>query len=148
MTFTNVADEVFTLRGSQTDNKGYGGFCLRPDAMRRPLQFTSVLGKTSEDDDELELATPWVDVSCAVEAGGDTLSGAAVFQHPGNPGFPHPGWILRHYGFLGQSWPHVKAHVMPPGDSVTLRYRLFVHRGDAQAANVAAAFEQYENDMR
>ncbi len=148
LTFTNVTDEVFTLRGAETDGKGYGGFCLRPDAMRRPLQFTSALGDTSENDDELELATPWVDVSYAVEAGGDTLSGAAVFQHPGNPGYPHPGWILRHYGFLGQSWPHTKEHVMPPGDAVTLRYRLFVHREDAQAADVAAAFEQYERDMR
>jgi hypothetical protein len=32
---------------------------------------------------------------------------------------------------------------MKPGDKVELRYRMLVHRGDAAAADVAAAFEGY-----
>ena len=150
LTFTNVTEEVFTIRGALTDNKGYGGFCVRPDATRKPLHFTSALGKqeSEEDNTEDDYPTPWVDVSFATEKGGDTLSGMATFQHPGNLDYPHPKWILRHYGFLGQSWPHIKGYELKPNDSVTMRYRLFVHRGDAEAANVADAFEAYEKAMK
>jgi hypothetical protein len=91
----------------------------------------------------LELATPWADVSYATQKGGKDLSGVALFEHPANPGYPHPGWILRKYAFLGQSWPHTANHEMKPGDKVELRFRMLVHRGDAAAAGVAAAFEGY-----
>lgn len=144
LTFKNVSSEAFTLRGSGTETKGYGGFCLRPDATRKPMLFTSNQGVSP--DDVLELDTPWADVSYPTVAGGDTLSGMAIFQHPDNPGYPHSGWIFRHYGFLGQSWPHTKEHVMQPQESFTLRYRLFLHRGDAEKAGVKAAFEQYLSD--
>ena len=144
LTFENVSKEIFTLRGSGTEKKGYGGFCLRPDAGRSPFFFTSKQGESPED--VLELATPWADVSFAADKGGKTFSGAAIFQHPGNPGYPHPGWILRHYGFLGQSWPHSKDHVMAPGDAFTLRYRLFVHRGKAAEAGIEQAFLDYEKE--
>ena len=146
LSFENVSKEVFTLRGSGTDNKGYGGFCLRPDASRAPFTFSSAAGKSSED--VLELASPWADVSYATQPKGEQFSGAAIFQHPDNPGYPHPGWILRHYGFLGQSWPHSKDHALEPGASFTLRYRLFLHRGTADEAGVAAAFLAYEKECQ
>lgn len=149
LTFTNVTAEEFVLRGSGTDNKGYGGFCLRPDATRKPFTFTSLAGaSTDEDVTDEALPSPWVDVSFAREAGADPVSGVAIFQHPDNPGYPHPGWILRHYGFLGQSWPHIHPYPMQPGVSLRLRYCLHVHRGDAEASAVAAAFQQYEEEMK
>ena len=57
LTFQNVSNEVFTLRGSGTSNKGYGGFCFRPDASRAPFLFTSEQGESAED--VLELKSPW-----------------------------------------------------------------------------------------
>jgi len=144
LTFQNISNEVFTLRGSGTDNKGYGGFCLRPDASRAPFLFTSRQGECTED--VLELESPWADVSYTVASDSETFSGMAIFQNPRNPGYPHSGWILRHYGFLGQSWPHTKSHVMQPGDSFTLCYRLYIHRGKAGAAAVENAFQDYEKE--
>jgi len=143
----NVSAEVLTIRGAtDTDKKaavtkGYGGFCLRPDATRRPMHFTCISGKVEEDC--LELPTPWVDLSFAKEAGGEALSGLALFEHPANPGYPHPGWILRSYGFLGQSWPHTEPYVMKPGAAFELRHRLYIHQGDAEEAKVAEAFSAY-----
>ena len=141
LTLTNIGDEVVTIRGQSTKDKGYGGFCVRPDAMRRPLHFTSALGKL--DEDMLRMESPWADCSYAKKRGGDELSGVAIFQHPGNPGYPHPGWITRAYGFLGCSWPHTEPHALDPGDAVTLKYRLYVHRGDAEAGKVLPRFEQF-----
>jgi len=58
-------------------------------------------------------------------------------------GTQYDGWILRHYGFLGASWPHLEPYVLEPGESVTLRYRVLVFRGDAARAGVAQAHAAY-----
>lgn len=145
LTFENVSSEEVVISGSAAEDKGvtkgYGGFCLRPDATRLPMTFTAVNGV--EEEDALSLETPWCDVSFAIEKGSEKMSGVAIFQHPKNPGYPHPGWILRHYGFLGASWPHTEHHPLAPGASITLRYRLWVHRGNAAEADVPAAFAAY-----
>ncbi len=141
LSFENVSGKEFIVRGATTDNKGYGGFCIRPDARLKPMHFTASMGKIEED--MLRLESPWVDVSFSKTPKSKELSGVAIFEHPSFPGFPHPGWILRDYAFLGQSWPHTEPHVMQPGDTFTLEYLLVVHRGSAEAAGIAGLFEAF-----
>ncbi|MBP8128573.1 MAG: PmoA family protein [Candidatus Hydrogenedentes bacterium] len=145
LTFENMSSEETVISGSEAEDKGvtkgYGGFCFRPDATRSPMTFTALNGV--EEKDALSLETPWCDVSFPIKKGSEKMSGVAIFQHPRNPGYPHPGWILRHYGFLGASWPHTEPYALAPGASVTLRYRMWVHRGNATEAGVPAAFEAY-----
>ena len=147
LVFENIGTEEVVLRGATDEDKkagvikGYGGFCFRPDSERKPMHFTCAKGVQEED--VLRLETPWTDVSFAQEAGKKKVSGVAIFEHPDNPGYPHPGWILRNYGFLGQSWPHTEPYVLAPGAKVELRYRLVVHRGNAKWAKVEKAFERY-----
>lgn len=140
---TNVADNDITFLGAK--NKGYGGFCFRPDARRLPLTFTTASGECPQD--ALRFDTPWADVSFQVRPSGP-YSGAAIFQHPKNPGFPFPGWIFRHYGFLGASWPHEQEHVLKPGASFELRYRLYIHRGRAEEAGIDSKFEEYISSIK
>ncbi|HQL96230.1 MAG TPA: PmoA family protein, partial [Candidatus Hydrogenedentes bacterium] len=121
--------------------RGYGGLCLRPDSKRKPMHFTAAAGKIEKD--VLELASPWADVSIAVEKGSEKLSGLAVFQHPSLPGYPHPGWIMRNYGFLGQSWPHTTPYDLEPGKFFTLKYRVVIHRGSAEDAGIEKLHEAY-----
>lgn len=139
LTFENVSDEPVHFLGAE--GKGYGGFCVRPNATRRDFQITTVQGP--RDEDALEIATPWADFSSRAAEDGP-YAGTAVFQHPSNPGYPHPGWILRHYGFLGVSWPHLEDFTLEPGRSFDLRYRLYVHRGTAEEAKVGEVFKAYE----
>lgn len=141
--FTNVTEKDVTFLGAK--NKGYGGFCLRPDAKRKPFTFTTEKGVCEED--ALHFETPWADITS--KAGPDgPVSGVALFEHPSNPGYPFPGWIFRHYGFLGASWPHEKTHTLPPGESFELQYRLYLHRGTAEAAKAAAQFKNYTADSK
>lgn len=146
LTFENVSGEEFVFGGATTDNKGYGGFGVRPDSARKPFTFTCATGTPEQD--VLEMATPWADVTYATKPDGKKVSGMAIFQHPANPGYPHRGWIFRHYGFLGQSWPHRDLYKMKPGEKVELRYRLLLHRGTAESAGVTAAFQSYEREMK
>ena len=135
---TNATDEVLTFLGAT--GKGYGGFNFRPDARRRPFTFTTAKGLCNKD--ALMFDTPWADIVSKTGPDGP-VSGAAIFQHSGNPGYPHHGWIFRHYGFLGACWPHVEPHALEPGESFDLRYRLYIHRGTAEEAGVAERFNEY-----
>jgi hypothetical protein len=82
---------------------------------------------------------PWADESGRF-AGSGLLSGAAIFQHPSNPSCP-AGWCLRDYGFIGVSWPGVEIINLEPGKTLTLRFRVWVHDGDAKEGKVQEACE-------
>lgn len=113
--------------------KGYGGFSIR----FAPCEETSITtpgGKESEDSDLK--SCPWADLS-AKFTGRNSFSGVAIFDDPRNPGFPN-GWTLRHYGFLGVAFPGLKFYTLKAGEPLTLSYRIWVHRGDAKEAEVAA----------
>ena len=141
LTLKNITDAPIQLKGAIEKNKGYGGFNFRPDATRKPMHFTTASGVQAKDTFVAE--SPWVDVSYAVAPGSETQSGAAVFQHPENPDYPHPHWLIRHYAFLGHAWPGNTPYDLAPGKAVTLKYRLYTHRGDAKAGKVAEAWEAY-----
>ncbi len=141
LTFENVSGEVMTFQGSPVDKKGYGGFCFRPDDAFKPFTFTAASGVIPED--ALMCPTPWADIAWKGPKS-KRDEGVAIFQHPSNPGFPHPGWIFRHYAFLGASWPHNDAHTLKAGESFTLRYRLVIHKGDAKKAKLGSLFEAYQ----
>lgn len=127
--FTNVCDEDVVFEGAK--NKGYGGFSFRPSADNKPFIFHTAQGVAEED--VLRYDTPWASISW-MKDGASARSGAAMFQHPANPGFPHPGWIFRHYAFLGVCWPHEQTHTLKPGDHFELQYRLLIHHGlDSEA---------------
>ena len=135
--FTNITEEIVTFLGAT--GKGYGGFNFRPPMTRRPHVFTTKDGLLEKD--ALRYETPWTDITSQPESG--PVSGAAIFQYPGNPGYPHHGWIMRHYSFLGVCWPHLEAYPVKPGESFELRYRLYLHRGTAEEAGVVKAFAAY-----
>jgi hypothetical protein len=82
----------------------------------------------------------WCDYSG--EVGGKTV-GVAIFDHPQNPNFP-TRWHVRDYGLFATN-PFSTAcfeareatpFILPDGESVTFRYRILLHRGDAEAARV------------
>jgi hypothetical protein len=91
----------------------------------------------------------WVDYSGTVE--GKKL-GIAIFDHPSNP--KHPTyWHAREYGLFAvnpfgehdfYNDPKRDGSItIPAGGSLTFRYRVFVHEGDAAEAKVATAYERY-----
>ena len=91
----------------------------------------------------------WVDYSGAVE--GREL-GIAIFDHPSNP--KHPTyWHARGYGLFAvnpfgehdfyNDSKRDGSVTIPPGGSLTFRYRVLIHEGDARAARVADAYAQY-----
>ena len=133
-----ATDKPVQLLGQENENKGYGGLSFRL-APREGTVITTPEGVQPEDSDDRQV--PWADESGRF-GGSDPFGGVAIFQHETHPGFPAP-WTLRHYGFLGVAWPGNQGVTLRPGEPVTLRYRIWVHRGDAEAGQVAEAYEAF-----
>ena len=123
------------LQGTHDQNKGYGGLCIRGAPLFTGAAMTTDQGPLKED----VVHTPfrWADIS-AQELG------IAVFVSPGHPGFP-ARWMIRnsYAGLINVSWPGLTPAVLKPGEPVTFRYRIYIHRGDAAAADVKAAYAAY-----
>jgi hypothetical protein len=91
----------------------------------------------------------WVDYSANVD--GESL-GIAIFDNPAN--IKHPTyWHARDYGLFAvnpfgehdfYNDPKRDGSVtISTGQSLTLRYRVVIHHGDATEAHVAAAYDGY-----
>ncbi len=125
--------------GGSEDEKGYGGFSAR---IRLPedVQFVGPGGPVQPLVTDVD-AGPWLDFSATF--GGGRPSGVAILQHPSNPGFPQP-WILRREDSMqNPKWPGAEPVLLPKGEPITLRYRLIVHDGRADAIPLERLHARY-----
>jgi len=142
--YGRAIDVLLTLKAlepiqlSGRKEKGYSGFGVRYGP-RQTTIITTPQGTEAADSDLKPL--PWADESGNF-AGSTLLSGAAIFQHSSNPRHP-AGWCLRHYGFIGVSWPGVEIIHLEPGKVLTLRFRVWVHDGDAKEGKVQEAYNLF-----
>ncbi len=152
---TRVIDCTFTL----TANKGVplkmvdtkeGTFAIRVvNGLTQPgLKMLNSEGKVGVDNIWGKRAN-WVDYDGMVD--GESL-GIAIFDNPSN--IKHPTyWHARDYGLFAANPfgehdfyndPKRDGSVtIAKGKSLTFRYRVFIHHGDAAEADVAAAYNEY-----
>jgi hypothetical protein len=124
-----------TIGGQLEDGKGYGGFNVR----FAPRQDTHITGPDGRQPDNVNcVRMTWSDLSGQFTRGSETISGLAIFDSPGNPHFPN-GWSNRAYGYLNPAWPGLDKFELKTGVPLRLRYRVWIHRGDATAGKVALA---------
>lgn len=126
---------TLTLQGTSDQNKGYGGFSLRGAPMFKGAAMTTDQGPLEKDSTNVPFR--WADISTQE-------LGVAVFVSPEHIGFPTT-WLIRnsYAGFVNASWPGLKPATLQPGKPVTLRYRIYIHPGDATAGRISQAYERY-----
>ena len=93
----------------------------------------------------------WCDYSGPV---GGSAAGIAIFDTPGNFRYP-TYWHVRDYGLFAANPFALSAYhndprrdgsqTLPSGDTLVFRYRVYIHDGDARAANVADEYHGYIN---
>lgn len=91
----------------------------------------------------------WVDYYGPVD--GKTV-GVAIFDHPTNPRHP-TWWHVRDYGLFAANPFGIHDFekkekgagnlTVKSGDSITFKYRFYIHAGDEKQAKVAEQYEQY-----
>jgi hypothetical protein len=94
----------------------------------------------------------WCDYFGPVEG---KILGAAIFDHPDNPKHP-TWWHVRDYGLFAanpfgihyfEKAPEGAGDIeIPAGQSVTWRYRIYLHEGDEKQADVAGRYRQYVSE--
>jgi len=72
----------------------------------------------------------------------DQPSGAAIFVPKTHPDFP-PAWLTRYYGPLCVGYPGVKGKTFQPGETLELRYRIWIHDGAVTVPQIEKAYEEY-----
>jgi hypothetical protein len=71
------------------------------------------------------------------------IFGIAMLDHPSNRNHPN-AWFVRGYGPIGTNLPYFDGELtIQPGETWSLKHRLYVHQGFAEEANVAARFAEY-----
>jgi len=146
-TFTITADHGTPLKMGDTKE---GTFAIRVvKSLQEPaVKMLNSEGAVGEKNIWGKRAN-WVDYSGVV--GGERV-GIAIFDNPHN--LKHPTyWHARGYGLFAvnpfgehdfSSDPNRDGSVtIAAGDSLTLRYRVLIHDGDAAEAKVAEAYTQY-----
>lgn len=152
LTWTSL-EQPITLWGAE--GKSYGGFNFRfgprtktvitaPETSALPGDAVATAGRVS--DDLLVARLPWVDFVGDFRGAKD-VSGAAIFVHPQHRDYP-PSWMARHYGLVSVGWPGVEAQTFPAGQPITLRYRIWIHRGAPAAAEIQKAYDAYTGARR
>ena len=131
-------DQPVTLWGAP--GKSYGGLTLRFGKRTKTI-VTVPTGRAPED--LLMAKLPWADLSGDLAS--NRVSGAAVFVHPKHPDYP-PEWMTREYGVLAVGWPGVKAQTIEAGRTVTCRYRVWLHGGNPEAAEIQAAYDKFSKE--
>jgi len=89
--------------------------------------------------------SPWIDY---YGKRGNATEGLAIMQHPSNPWYPSP-WFTRDYGFMSPTpmyWPqNGEETFMQKGSILLLHYRVLVHSGTSEEADIAGQFEKYRS---
>ncbi|MFB6135828.1 MAG: PmoA family protein [Halobacteriaceae archaeon] len=81
----------------------------------------------------------WLDCSGPTHAG---RRGVAVLDHPDNPRHPTP-WHCRNDGWAGASLTMHDPLAVAADDPLSLRYRVVVHRGDAEAGDASGHYRAF-----
>jgi hypothetical protein len=136
------------IGGQTTLNKGYGGMTFRYGPAK---QVEISLDGKVDPKDIVGGRGRWADWS-GFFPGPDgkplsTRSGGAVFVHPRHPDAPTT-WLTRHYGALCVTWPGLEMIEVSRKEPLRLRYRLWIHRGNAIEGKVGEQYNAYAVDWK
>ena len=109
-----------------------------------------VLSTGIRDDDTWGKRAAWCDYYGPVK---DKTVGVAIFDHPSNPVYP-TWWHVRDYGLFAANPFGVHDFekkeagagnlTIPAGQSLTFKYRFYLHQGDEKQAKVAEHYDEYK----
>lgn len=127
---------------------GYAGLSWR--SARSLGRFQAVDSEGRKDEAVEHQRARWVDLSGASDGGRELVGGIAMFDHPENPRYPtHWRCILNPgFGYINPSLVLAEPYQLQEGDVLMLRYRVLVHSGWGDAAQMEAEFERFAEHAR
>ena len=127
--------------GGSTDAKGYGGFSVRIP-LPSDLEIIGSREAVSVNLRRPSKPQPWVDFTADFGQTGEK-TGLAILCHPSLPGFPQ-GWTIRRSNSCQNPvFPGRDPIELPTDAPLILRYRIIIHKGDTETAQIAQRFQDY-----
>ncbi len=147
-----ILDIALTLKASEGDvtigDTKEGGFlCIRVNPTMNANDGGTMRNAYGASDETgcWSLPSHWMDYFGPV--GGET-AGFAIFDHPGNFRYPTT-WHVRGYGlFAPNCWMFKPDHHLTTGEELTFRWRVTIHSGDTDQADIAPRFLDYVDGLR
>ena len=102
-------------------------------------EITNAAGDRTEQGAHLKRAA-WIDQSGPVAP--HKWGGVAILDHPSNPNHP-TAWHCRNDGWAGAAFNMDGPRTIQASETLRLRYRVVLHRGNAKDGAVAKRFEEY-----
>jgi len=143
------------IQFGDTKEGGIIALRMRGDICNAKAIITNALGDKGEDQCWGK-PSPWCDFSGDIPKVG--LRGAAIMDHPENLRYPS-SWHVRAYGLMGANCfgysffnekeynrgliPERGDYTVEAGKTLTFNYRVYIHSGDAAAADVAGRYADY-----
>lgn len=145
--FIDWAIEWTAVVGVPIQKTNHSLFALRAATDLTPIGGGSLINAEGRSGEKATFGQPsaWCDFSGKRERlAGSQVEGIALLDHPKNPWSPCP-WFTRDYGFASPTPLNFIGQTMewPAGKSVTLRYRVVLHAGDAQEAGLPARYREW-----
>jgi len=139
---------VFSALGRDVElNKdtGYAGLFFRGSPRLAQPHYLNSEGITGTE--VHQKTARWIDLSGAADPAFGP-AGVALFDHPSNVRFPTTWWRDRsreddEISYVGSAPLFTGLYVIPAGRTLTLRYRVLVHRGRPDAAALNREFEAF-----
>lgn len=147
-----VLDITLALKASEGpvtigDTKEGGFLCIRVNPSMNANAYGTMRNAYGASDEKgcWSLPSHWMDYYGPV---GDETAGFAIFDHPANFRYPTT-WHVRGYGlFAPNCWMFKPDHQLAEGDTLTFRWRVTIHTGDTQKADIANRFLDYVDGLR
>ncbi len=137
------------IGGTLAKDKGYGGMTIRFAAADDALITSD--SRIIREKSLNQVRASWIDWTGHFHdkegKPAKQRSGAALMTSADHPDHP-PLWITRYYGPINVSWPGMEMVDVPADKPIHLRYRIWVHRGDALGGNVEAHYRAYVADWK
>ena len=139
--FEITLDPLVDIRIEKTNHSLFSGRIAPELSVNSSGTLVNAEGAKSEAG-TLGVASPWCDYYGTRDGG---TEGLAILQHPANKWFPSK-WFTRDYGFFSPTPLFWEELLLPKGQPLTLKYRVVVHAGDTQAADIPGKFAEFSKN--
>ena len=147
-----ILDIMLTLKASEGDvtigDTKEGGFlCIRVNPSMNASDGGTMQNAYGASDEKgcWSMPSHWMDYYGPV---GDETAGFAIFDHPENFRYPTT-WHVRGYGlFAPNCWMFKPDHRLESNSEMTFRWRVTIHTGDTNKAQIESRFLDYVDGLR
>jgi hypothetical protein len=125
---------------------GYGGLCFRGTRNWGPTRLLFSGGTTS--DRPTPVVARWCDLAGPLDGGAAVSGGIAVFDHPDNVRHPTPWYGATGSGhYFNAAFLFLEPLPVAAAETMTLRYRVYVHDGVPDVDELEDAYRRYVRDQ-